>query len=300
MKKFTIMKNYRTRHPKEKNYYTFAAIVSGLLWILLIPIIGFGSLFVLMYIIPLVIISWLMSLYFKAVLFGDCVHVNDNQYPEIHDIVVDYAEKLRIPAPTVFVYNSQGMANAAAVRFFRKKYVLLDSGLVDLMLHKDKKDELAMIIGHELAHHAMGHTSFWKHLLLFPSKIVPFLGAAYSRACELTADRVGYNLVGNLDSAQNALVSLASGAATLTDQTNIKAFVQQERQIPDLMGFVHKLYSSHPRMTKRIIEITRFVKVGDPQPELEFSAQPNIVAQPTQQVIKPNPKVEEITDNIFD
>lgn len=126
------------------------------------------------------------------------------------------------------------------------------------MLKRGRMVELSTIIGHELAHHAAGHTSFLRNLLIWPGRIVPFLGGAYGRACELTADRIGLALTGDLQAAQNALIAITSGSQSLADQTDIEAFIRQENDIPSVMGFVHKVFSTHPRMTRRVIELQNY------------------------------------------
>ena len=245
------------RHIKEKTYFSIAMIAGGFVWLLLLigtvgTILIFGLIFAL--------IVWLSGLYFQAVIYGDSVNVTPKQYPEIYNILSEQSQKLGISKPELFIYNGNGMMNALAVKFLSKKHIILMSDLVDLMLERNQIDELSFIIGHELGHHFAGHTSTWKNLLIAPSKIIPFLGAAYSRACELTADRVGYVLVDSLESSQKALVALALGSKSLANKTNLSEFISQERKIPTLMGFIHKLYSTHPRMTKRVIELDNFRK----------------------------------------
>ena len=58
----------------------------------------------------------------------------------------------------------------------------------------------------------------------------------------------------------NSLIAVALGCQSLADRIDIERFAEQEREIPGLMGFVHKIFSSHPRMTRRVIEISEFDK----------------------------------------
>ncbi|MBS9774773.1 MAG: M48 family metallopeptidase [Tenacibaculum sp.] len=234
-------------------------IVGVSIWLILL-FVTFGLIF--LWAVPIILTTWIFSLYFKAVIYGDSVKVTSKQYPQIHNIVVEHCDKLNIPnPPDVFIYNGNGLINAAAIKFLSSKYVILMSDLVDLMLERDKLNELSTIIGHELGHHAAGHTNFWKNLLIKPAHIVPFLGSAYSRACELTADRIGLALTNDLQASENALVAIALGCESLANDTNIDEFLLQEKEIPELMGFVHKMFSSHPRMTKRVMQIRHFNKI---------------------------------------
>ncbi len=247
------------RHEKEKTYLVIMKIVGVLMWLILL-LSTFGL--IILWALPIIFITWIFSIYFKAVIYGDSVRVTSKQYPQIHNIVIEHCNKLNISTPPdVFIYNGNGLINAAAIKFLSKKYVVLMSGLVDLMLERNKLNELSMIIGHELGHHAAGHTNFWKNLLLKPAHIVPFLGSAYSRSCELTADRIGLALTNDLKASENALVAIALGCESLANDTNIDEFVLQENEIPEFMGFLHKVFSTHPRMTKRVMEIRIFDRI---------------------------------------
>jgi Zn-dependent protease with chaperone function len=242
------------RHRKERTYFFIMGIVSIICWI--IPFVTLIAIFVL---IGMAIILWLTGLYFKAVIYGDCVRVTPKQYPEIHKIVVEHSQKLNLKKiPEVFICNSDGQINAIGIRFVSKKYIILQSSLVDLMLANNNLDQLSMIIGFQLGAHAAGHTNPWKNLFLMPATFIPFLGAAYGRACVLTADRIGYVLTENIAACQNALIALAHGSATLAQKSDVYEFIAQESKIPFLMGFIHKIFSTHPRLTRRVIEITNF------------------------------------------
>ena len=81
---------------------------------------------------------------------------------------------------------------------------------------------------------------------------IPFLGGAYSRACELTADRIGVYLCGDKDAACRGLIALACGSKLLSPTTNLQAFKEQERELPWFFAFWNDLYSSHPRLTMRV------------------------------------------------
>ena len=207
------------RHEKEKTYLTIMQIVGGLIWLLLL--IGTVGI-ILLWALPFALVLWLTGLYFKAVIYGDSVKVSEKQYSEIHRLVSEHSQKLNlVNVPEVFIYNGSGLVNAVAIKFLSTKYVILMSDLVDLMLKRNKIEELSVIIGHELGHHAAGHTNPWKNLLLKPATFIPLLGAAYSRACELTADRIGYAATRNLTASQNALVAIALGSESLANDTNI-------------------------------------------------------------------------------
>lgn len=242
------------RHEKEKIYRLISIIIGALIW-LGILLGTFGT--VIMFLIPMAISLFIAERMMRVVLFGHALRVSENQLPEVYAIVKQCAQDMSLQQiPTVFVVDSGGLANALAVKFLRTRYVILYSHLLDML---DQK-QIAMIIGHELAHHAAGHTGFWLNLLMMPSLVVPFLGGAYSRARELTADRIGAAWVSDPEASKLALVALSCGSLRFTPRLQINAFREQENQVPAIFGFLMNLYATHPRTTKRIIELDEFFR----------------------------------------
>ncbi|MBW7871312.1 MAG: M48 family metallopeptidase [Flavobacteriia bacterium] len=301
------------RHPKEETYYGIMLFVSIVVYIILaLPILSlvFGSILPFGYLIRVIglmfsgviililqialiiaIFMWWSSIRFKAHIFGHSVNVNANQYPEIYKIAQNQAQQLGIMLPRIFIINDRE-TNAFATKVFRGKYILLNSGIVDALLSTDRTKELESIIGHELGHHAAGHLSTFKRILLFPGKLIPFVGSAYSRACELTCDRIGFMLCGDCEASQRGLFALALGSSRLLKDGNMNAFVAQENEIPDIAAFFNKLYASHPRTTVRIREIARYSKTGR---HSQFEHSGNLNSIPHQQ-----PIVNEISnDDLF-
>lgn len=247
------------RHPKETTYLNIMYVFSILIYILLcIPIIFF-AIFAIPFILIGAFIGWLSSLYYKAEILGNSVKVSPNQYPEIYNTYMSYCQRANVSnIPDLFIYNGNGMLNAIAMRIFLKKYIFMLSSIVDISYKQETKDEFNFYLGHELGHHAAGHLSIKRSILTSPARIIPFLGTAYSRACELTADRYGMSFTGNAEESRNALINIAHGSKVLSDYTNKDAFEMQENEVPELMGFVNKLFATHPRLTVRVKELRDF------------------------------------------
>ena len=249
------------RHPKEKTYYGIMIFVSIIVYIILcitlFPMLLIGGFMIIFIILIIALIIWWGAMRFKAHIFGHSVNVNANQYPELHKIAENQAKELGITLPKIFIVND-GETNAFASKVFRGKYVLLNSGIVDVLLSTDRTKELESIIGHELGHHAAGHLSTLKKILLFPGKLIPFIGSAYSRSKELTCDRIAYVLTKDVEATQRGLFAIALGSSRLLKEGNMKIFAEQEREIPEIAAFFNKLYASHPRTTVRIKELSNY------------------------------------------
>lgn len=254
-------------HPKEKTYLTLMYIFGGLFWlvILITLIVLFFSpmliayFFLLLYLIPVVLILIWRNLMHESKLLQNSIKVTQQQFPDIYEIITSQAQKLQIAnLPQLFVHSSDGIVNAFATRSLHKRYILLLSGITDLMLQRKKYNQLAFIIGHELGHHAAGHFSYFKKLVISPAYIIPFLGAAYHRSREFTADRIGCALIADTEDAQFALVSLACGAVSLTDRTSIKQFMQQQDEVFGIVKFFGKIHNLYPSLTRRVEELEKF------------------------------------------
>ncbi|GAB6853994.1 hypothetical protein JCM15831A_10180 [Asaia astilbis] len=190
-----------------------------------------------------------MAALFRARMFGNSIALTKEQFPELYDIFVDASQQLGLKkTPEAFIYNSHGVMNAVAVMFARGRYVLLTSAIVEIEEH----EQLRFIIGHELAHHALGHLGFFKHVLRLPGCLVPFLYSAYSRAREFSCDAVGAALLEDKIHALTALQMLACGARRLNSGLNPRAFAAQERHVPRIAGFCREIMMTHPRTTRRV------------------------------------------------
>lgn len=244
------------RHPKEFLYLAICMVIGALVWATLI-VCSAGT--ALLFLLPIALLLWISEKFFQVSIYGNSVRVNNDQYKEINDLTQSLSQQLRLKkTPEMFIVNSNGAVNAFAMKFLSRKYVLLYSTMVDLLWCDKTQNKLRTIIAHELAHHAAGHVNFWINLLTKPARFIPFLGGAYRRSCELTADRIAAELVGNEADVMAALITIVSGSSRLIAQTSQQSFLNQEHDVPSFFGFLKEILSSHPRMTRRIIALNKF------------------------------------------
>jgi type II secretory pathway pseudopilin PulG len=85
--------------------------------------------------------------------------------------------------------------------------------------------------------------------------VVPWLGAAYSRACEYTCDRCGLAGAGDLEQAQRGVVVLAAGGRVAA-QVDLGAFAAQREGTGGFWSTVLELTSSHPFLCKRVAALS--------------------------------------------
>lgn len=232
----------RFRAPREETLFVAGAIFSGLTWlVVVVSVVGLayallGAAFVLT-----------AHALFLAHVRANGVRVDERQLPDLHARARAAAAKLGLAAlPELYVVQGGGLLNAFATKLFSRQYVILLSDLVDQC--QDPR-QLDFILAHELGHFAAGHLRW--NLLLLPYRLVPWLGAAYSRACEYTCDRCGLAAAGDLEQAQRAVVVLAAGGRVAA-QVDLAAFASQRAGAGGFWSTVLELTSSHPFLCKRV------------------------------------------------
>ena len=120
---------------------------------------------------------------------------------------------------------------------------------------------VSFIVAHELGHVWRRHLRHrW---LIAPARIIPYLGAAYSRACEYTCDRVGAFC--RPDGAIDGLVALAAGV-DVYGHVEVAEFAAQSTEDAGFWVRRAELMSTHPRLLKRVgalLEVGVPVRVRD-------------------------------------
>lgn len=221
-------------------------------------------------IIPLLIylLIFLLFIFFQlgvkiGYLKGNAIKVSQNQFPEIYAIAKKQSESLGLRRiPDIYILQNGGIINAFATQFFGTNYIVLFSEVVEAGL-KDDKAMLEFIMGHEMGHIKRKH--LLKKIMLFPSMIVPFLGQAYSRACEYTCDSIGHSLCPH--GAQNGLILLASGR-NLCSSVNKNEFLNQIENEAGFWNWFSEKISSHPHLSKRVEQFKETKIISTPSKPL--------------------------------
>jgi Zn-dependent protease with chaperone function len=179
---------------------------------------------------------------------GSGVKLGEDQLPQLHRRVVELARAAGISRiPDAYVMQEGGALNAFATKFLRSRLIVLYSDLLDAC--GDDEGARDMVIGHELGHVKSGHLDWmW---LIAPARFIPFLGSAYSRACELTCDRWGAALSGDPAAAIRGLVILAAGGK-LARGVDLEAFARQRRDLDTGWMTIGRWLSMYPPLSERV------------------------------------------------
>ena len=229
-------------HPKEKMYFAIAVVISVLLYLfLIISIVG----------IAYIVIGAVVLLIAQGLLIGNlkgnAVRVSERQFPDIHQLTVGLSHEMGLPqVPDVYVVQSGGVLNAFATRFFGTDFVVIYSDVLELA-YQNGEPAVAFVLAHELAHVKRKHVTY--RSLVFPAMLMPFLGKAYSRACEYTCDRFGAHC--RPDGAADGLRVLAAGKRLYT-RVDIEEFRTQGIRDRGFWTWFAEILSTHPYLSNRL------------------------------------------------
>ena len=96
---------------------------------------------------------------------------------------------------------------------------------------------------------------------LMPGRILPWLGPAYSRACEYSCDLCGYEAAGEFEPAARGLAILAAGGK-YGPQMNLDAFAKQAADTSGFWTSVYELNAHHPYLPKRVAALMNHKNPG--------------------------------------
>jgi Zn-dependent protease with chaperone function/Tfp pilus assembly protein PilE len=251
-----MVQDARFVSDKERKLFVAGAVLSGLAWLLVVvSLVGIlygllGALFVLS-----------AHALFLAHVRTNGVRIDERQLPDLHARVKAAAQRIGITdLPAVYVVQGGGILNAFATKLLSRRYVILLSDLVD---HCEDPRQLDFVVGHELGHFAAGHLKW--NLFLLPYRLVPWLGAAYWRACEYTCDRYGLAAAGDLEQSQRGLVVLAAGGR-IAARVDLAAFASQRQESGGFWATVLELTSFHPLLSKRVAGLQEVHAPGTVRP----------------------------------
>ncbi|RDI65510.1 M48 family metallopeptidase [Nocardia pseudobrasiliensis] len=214
----------------------------------------------------------------RLLYLATAVRVDERQFRTLHELRADCVRILDAPVtPEMFVIQDPA-ANAFTVGM-DVPFIVLTTGLVDLL----DVEELRFAIGHELGHAMSGHAVYrtmLMHLLRLAGSIgwMPVGGWAlraivaalmeWSRKSELSGDRAG--LLCGQDVEASVRVHMKQAGGAMVREMNHAAFLEQADDYDrtgDLRDGVLKLLNlelqSHPFSVLRAAELRRWIASGE-------------------------------------
>ena len=216
----------------------------------------------------------------RLMYLSGAVRVGPTQFPHIYDYVRDAAYVLDMDEVPELYIQMNPVPNAMAIGS-RKPFIVMTTGLFDLL----EADEQRFVIGHEVGHILSGHAVYRTMLLALirlATRVawVP-LGAIglqaivaaleeWYRKSELSCDRAGVLAAQDPEAGKRALMKLAGGSRLA--EMNPDSFLEQAREYEsggDARDGLLKLLSlagqTHPFAVVRMAELNRWVEGGSYQ-----------------------------------
>jgi Zn-dependent protease with chaperone function len=224
-----------------------------------------------------VLSSMLRERQHRLLYLASAAKVGPRQFADLDALLDDCVQVLDSPVrPELFVSQTP-IANAYTIGM-DTPFIVVTSGMYDLMTH----DEMRFVLGHELGHALSGHAVYrtmLMHLMRLASSFgfIPLGGWAlraivaalleWQRKSELSGDRAGLLCAQDLDVAIRVELKLAAGRHV--DKLDSQAFLAQAREYEhsgDMRDGLLKLLNlelqSHPFSVLRAAALTKWVDTG--------------------------------------
>lgn len=177
---------------------------------------------------------------------GNSIQVGPRQYASLYQIFRECLRDLDIyPEPTLFI-SQNPLANAYSLGQ-EKPYIVLDSGLLDLL----GETEIRTVIAHELGHLKCGHTLLIQ-MAIWAMGAANFVGTItlgwgnlittglllafyeWRRKAELSADRASLLVIDDLNPVMNCMMKLAGGSVKYAQECSLEEFIRQSDNYQEL------------------------------------------------------------------
>ena len=209
-----------------------------------------GTLSQVLLVIPLFpLLIWIIRAFLYAQLRATSVQMSPTQFPEGYRMVVEAARELGLRrVPDAYVVLGNGQINAFAAGHGFRRFVAVYSDLFEIGGQARDPEALRFIIGHEVGHIAAGHVSYFRLIFSQLVAYVPFLGQAFSRAQEYTADNHGYAYA---PEGVPGAMGVLSGGKYLGAEVNTHALADRATREKGFWLHMSNWLSSHPINTWR-------------------------------------------------
>jgi len=214
----------------------------------------------------------------RLMFLASSVRASNEQFPQLYQAMLDGCYVLDLPVVPELYISQNPLVNAMTLGA-DKPFIVITTGMVDLM----DPEEMRFIIGHELGHVLSGHAVYRTMLfhLINLARRVAFMALVYLglqgivwgleewyRKSELSCDRAGLLAGQDVEAARRALMKTAGGAQMA--ELSHDAFHQQAHEydaVPDVREGLLKLLqlqgNTHPFAVIRFAELDRWAAEGD-------------------------------------
>ncbi len=213
----------------------------------------------------------------RLLFLASSVRASTDQFPDLYQLLLDGSAILDLPEVPELYISQDPVPNAMTLGS-DKPFIVITTGLLNLL----DAEEHRYVIGHELGHVLSGHAVYRTmlyHLTRLATRLawfaVGYIGLRviiagleeWYRKSELSCDRAGVLASQDPAAARRALMKIAGGSRL--SELSPDAFLQQAREydaVPDVREGLLKLLqmqgTTHPFAVIRFAELDRWVAEG--------------------------------------
>lgn len=270
MKKITEQELIQAAHPNESSRFTIAVIVCIPVAILALWL-TFVSLGIILFYLGLIIFFvWFFMNILKANLIGNSVEVSKLNFPEIYKVYEDVRETLQYEKNVPIYIIQGGDVNAFIAKFFKTKFIILNSKLVEDMSDENVNiTQMRWIIARFIG--ALKAKKFRTDLLriivdtIEKIKIFNLFILPYERATQYTGDNIGLLVCEDVEQAFIAFDKFMVGNV-LAKRVNFEGIVEQGKDIKgSFFAFMARIGSTHPPQVKRYLNLLAYSRKKFPE-----------------------------------
>jgi Zn-dependent protease with chaperone function len=214
----------------------------------------------------------------RMMYLASAVRVDERQFAGIYAIYKDAARILDIEKLPELYINQDPRVNAWALGL-DNPFIVMSTGVVDLL----DDDELRVVLGHELGHVLSGHALYSSVLFALMrisgvTTIIPLGGLGlravvtalkeWYRKAELSCDRAGLLVSQDPGAVTRVNMKMAGGARV--EDMDLQAFLAQAEEYEStgdaregVIRILNILNSTHPFAVLRALEIKRWIESGE-------------------------------------
>ena len=215
----------------------------------------------------------------RLLFLASSVRASQEQFPHLHQLILDGASILDLPeVPELFI--SQDPIPNAMTLGSDKPFIVVTTGLVDLL----DTEEMRFVIGHELGHALSGHAVYrtmlynltrlatrlaWFAIGYIGLRVIIAAMEEWYRKSELSCDRAGVLAGQDPAAARRALMKTAGGSRmSELSHDEFHRQAQEYDAVPDVReGLIKFLQltaqgNTHPFAVIRFAELDRWVSEG--------------------------------------
>lgn len=221
--------------------------------------------------------------YFRAENTGSSIKVNNSNYPELYNQLVEACNILGVfPVPDLYI--SWGYTVNAFTAGVERKFIVINSGVIDLL----SDEEIGFILGHELGHIKSEHVLYHQIGAIFPS-IGEIIGQAtlglgsivstgielallkWMRMSEFTADRAGLLACQNFNAACSSFIKMSGLPIKYYNRIDINTFLEQAKEFANYESSIFdsmakkfiNMQQDHPWSVLRAAELNKWCENGN-------------------------------------